>query len=338
MKFADLTTGRRIALGPLMVDEQDIIAFAEKYDRQWFHTDPALAADGPFQGLIASGWHTCAMAMSLVASGVLQGSESYASPGLAHVRWPTPVRPGDQLTLELEVLEPARLRQPAMAGHRALAMGDEAAGRGRGAGPGSDQHVQAGEPGARVARAGAAAPGCLFPYSTEPGSNRLRCTCARCACMAFLASAGIALAQRLDQRPVLVLVGQAPFRRQALPLQLSPLGPLPFLAHQVEDRQHDAVMRGFGQAAVQGAVPVLELFEAGSVFGVAQAVVHRGEVGAVGIAYHHVHQGRFEGDARLHQLRRAGAGARRRPRGEAPAAADASARPARHRCRCPRTA
>lgn len=104
MKFADLTTGRRIALGPLAVDEQDIIAFAEKYDRQWFHTDPALAADGPFQGLIASGWHTCAMAMSLVASGVLQGSESYASPGLAHVRWPTPVRPGDQLTLELEVL------------------------------------------------------------------------------------------------------------------------------------------------------------------------------------------------------------------------------------------
>lgn len=104
MKFADLTTGRRIVLGPLMVDEQDIIAFAEKYDRQWFHTDPALAADGPFQGLIASGWHTCAMAMSLVASGVLQGSESYASPGLAHVRWPTPVRPGDQLTLELEVL------------------------------------------------------------------------------------------------------------------------------------------------------------------------------------------------------------------------------------------
>lgn len=104
MKFADLTTGRRIALGPLMVDEQDIIAFAEKYDRQWFHTDPALAADGPFQGLIASGWHTCAMAMSLVASGVLQGSESYASPGLAHVRWPTPVRPGDQLMLELEVL------------------------------------------------------------------------------------------------------------------------------------------------------------------------------------------------------------------------------------------
>ena len=105
MKFAELTVGRRITLGPLAVDEDEVLAFAQKYDRQWFHTDPALAADGPFQGLIASGWHTCAMAMSLVADEVLKGSESYASPGLAYVRWPNPVRPGDRLTLELVVLE-----------------------------------------------------------------------------------------------------------------------------------------------------------------------------------------------------------------------------------------
>jgi acyl dehydratase len=105
MKFAELTVGRRIMLGPLAVDENEVLAFAQKYDRQWFHTDPALAADGPFQGLIASGWHTCAMAMSLVADEVLKGSESYASPGLAYVRWPNPVRPGDRLTLELVVLE-----------------------------------------------------------------------------------------------------------------------------------------------------------------------------------------------------------------------------------------
>jgi acyl dehydratase len=105
MKFADLTAGRRIALGPLAVDESEVLAFAGKYDQQWFHTDPAQAAAGPFQGLIASGWHTCALAMSLVASDVLAGSESYASPGLAYVRWPNPVRPGDRLTLELEVLE-----------------------------------------------------------------------------------------------------------------------------------------------------------------------------------------------------------------------------------------
>jgi acyl dehydratase len=105
MKFAELTVGRRITLGPLAVDEQEVLAFANKYDQQWFHTDPAQATDGPFQGLIASGWHTCAMAMSLVASDVLKGSESYASPGLAYLRWPNPVRPGDSLTLELTVLE-----------------------------------------------------------------------------------------------------------------------------------------------------------------------------------------------------------------------------------------
>ena len=105
MKFAELTVGRRIMLGPVSVNEQEVLAFADKYDRQWFHTDPAQAADGPFQGLIASGWHTCAMAMSLVASEVLKGSESYASPGLAYLRWPNPVRPGDSLTLELTVLE-----------------------------------------------------------------------------------------------------------------------------------------------------------------------------------------------------------------------------------------
>ena len=105
MKFAELSVGRRIALGPLAVGEQEVLAFAEKYDRQWFHTDPDAAAAGPFQGLIASGWHTCAMAMALVASGVLKDSESYASPGLAYVRWPNPVRPGDRLSLELEVLE-----------------------------------------------------------------------------------------------------------------------------------------------------------------------------------------------------------------------------------------
>jgi acyl dehydratase len=105
MKFADLTEGRRIVLGPMVVDGKELVDFARKYDDQWFHTDAALAQSGPFDGLIASGWHTCAMAMSMVSSEVLRGSESYASPGLAYVRWPNPVRPDDSLTLELHVLE-----------------------------------------------------------------------------------------------------------------------------------------------------------------------------------------------------------------------------------------
>lgn len=105
MKFAELTAGRHLRLGPATVQEADVIDFARRYDNQWFHTDAEAAAEGPFQGLIASGWHTCAIAMSMVSNEVLKGSESYASPGLAHVRWPNPVRPGDSLDLELRVLE-----------------------------------------------------------------------------------------------------------------------------------------------------------------------------------------------------------------------------------------
>jgi acyl dehydratase len=105
MKFSEITTGRRFTLGPVTVAEDEVIAFAKQYDDQWFHTDPQRAECGPFQGLIASGWHTCALAMQLVSRGILNGSESYASPGLTYVRWPKPVRPGDTLTLEIVVHE-----------------------------------------------------------------------------------------------------------------------------------------------------------------------------------------------------------------------------------------
>lgn len=105
MKFAQIAEGRRFTLGPIRVDEEEMIAFARRYDDQWFHTDPESAANGPFEGLIASGWHTCALAMQLVSRGILAGSESYASPGLTYMRWPAPVRPGDTLTLEIAVRE-----------------------------------------------------------------------------------------------------------------------------------------------------------------------------------------------------------------------------------------
>lgn len=88
-----------------MVAQDEVITFARQYDDQWFHIDPARAAEGPFHGLIASGWHTCALAMQLVSRQLLAGSESYASPGLKYVRWPNPVRPGDTLTLDIDVRE-----------------------------------------------------------------------------------------------------------------------------------------------------------------------------------------------------------------------------------------
>lgn len=103
MKFAEFHVGQLIEAGPYTLSEQDILDFATQWDPQWFHTDPEAAAAGPFGGLIASGWQTCCVAMRLVAQVALEGSESFASPGLEKIRWPHPVRPGEPLHLKAEV-------------------------------------------------------------------------------------------------------------------------------------------------------------------------------------------------------------------------------------------
>lgn len=108
MKFAEIAASERFVLGPVTVDDAEVVAFASSFDDQWFHTDAAAAAQGPFGGLIASGWHTCALAMRLVSREILAGSESFASPGLAYLRWPNPVRPGDRLMLEIRVIDARR--------------------------------------------------------------------------------------------------------------------------------------------------------------------------------------------------------------------------------------
>jgi acyl dehydratase len=108
MKFADFHAGQVLKAGPCTVSEHEVLAFATAYDPQWFHTDTAAAASGRFRGLIASGWHTCSMAMRLCVDAFLAGSESFASPGVAHIKWPHPVRPGDVLSLTATVLEVRR--------------------------------------------------------------------------------------------------------------------------------------------------------------------------------------------------------------------------------------
>ncbi len=105
MKFADFKQGHVLNAGPVKIHEEEILEFAQKYDPQWFHTDSAAAKTGPYGGLIASGWHTCCIAMRLAADTFLKGSESSGSPGLAYVRWPHPVRPGDELMLQVTILE-----------------------------------------------------------------------------------------------------------------------------------------------------------------------------------------------------------------------------------------
>lgn len=105
MKFAELRPGMVFTAGRRAITEQEIIEFATRYDPQWFHTDPPRAQASRWQGLIASGWHTCSIAMQLLVQNVLADSESIGSPGLEQVKWPNPLRPGDEVQLSVEVLQ-----------------------------------------------------------------------------------------------------------------------------------------------------------------------------------------------------------------------------------------
>jgi len=108
MKFAEFFVGQQIDAGSYELSKADSLEFARAYDPQWFHTDPIAAQHGPFDGLIASGWQTCGIAMRLAVDRILHDSESFASPGVEKIRWPYPVRPGDTLSLRVTVLEVRR--------------------------------------------------------------------------------------------------------------------------------------------------------------------------------------------------------------------------------------
>jgi acyl dehydratase len=108
MRFAEFRAGQTIVAGPVTLSEDDIVRFAREWDPQWFHTDPARAAASRWNGLIASGWQTCAIAMRLAVDAALVGSESFGSPGLEYVKWPHPVRPGDALRLRATVVDARR--------------------------------------------------------------------------------------------------------------------------------------------------------------------------------------------------------------------------------------
>jgi acyl dehydratase len=103
--FEDYTPGSTAEFGPIPVDATEVVDFARRFDPQPFHVDADAAATGPFGGLIASGWHTCALMMRFFAQEYLSPSSSLASPGVDELRWLLPVRPGDDLTLRTTVEE-----------------------------------------------------------------------------------------------------------------------------------------------------------------------------------------------------------------------------------------
>jgi|APSaa5957512535_1039671.scaffolds.fasta_scaffold325227_1 acyl dehydratase len=104
--FEDIELGEVWELGSQTVSAAEIVEFATQYDPQPFHIDAAAAEDSFFGGLIASGWHTCAIFMGLLANSIkLQKLASLGAPGIDVCRWLVPVRPGDVLHGRTTVLE-----------------------------------------------------------------------------------------------------------------------------------------------------------------------------------------------------------------------------------------
>jgi acyl dehydratase len=103
--WEDFHVGERIQIGEKRIGKEEIVEFASKYDPQTFHVDEAAAKASIFGGVIASGWHTCAIVMRMMCDAYLLESESLGSPGLDNIKWLKPVRPGDTLRAYRTVLE-----------------------------------------------------------------------------------------------------------------------------------------------------------------------------------------------------------------------------------------
>jgi acyl dehydratase len=101
--FDDYIEGDVHELGTTRVEQDELVAFAKRFDPQDFHADPAAAERTIFRGLIASGWHTAGLMMRLYAQEYLTHVGSLASPGIDELRWPAPVRPGDVLSVRVTV-------------------------------------------------------------------------------------------------------------------------------------------------------------------------------------------------------------------------------------------
>ena len=101
----DFAVGQSFGSGRLRIEEERIKSFAAEFDPQPFHLDAVAAQHTIFRGLAASGWHTAAVTMRLLVGSELRPAGGVVGAGFDEVRWTHPVRPGDELRIESEVLE-----------------------------------------------------------------------------------------------------------------------------------------------------------------------------------------------------------------------------------------
>lgn len=105
LTFEDFPPGHFGTFGPRRVTREEILAFAGEFDPQPMHLDEEAAKRSMLKGLSASGWHLCSIMMRMMFDGYVGRTASLGSPGVNEVRWIAPLRPGDDLTLDVEVLE-----------------------------------------------------------------------------------------------------------------------------------------------------------------------------------------------------------------------------------------
>jgi acyl dehydratase len=101
----DLEAGQRFTSARIRIDAEGIKRFAAEFDPQPFHLDERTAADSILRGLAASGWHTAAITMKLLVESDFKPAGGIIGAGFDELSWPRPVRPGDELRVESEVLE-----------------------------------------------------------------------------------------------------------------------------------------------------------------------------------------------------------------------------------------
>ena len=106
--FEDYVVGTVHEFGSIAVTEEEMIAFALRFDPQVFHIDPIAAKNTYFGGLIASGWHTSSLMGRLFVEHVVSGVASLGSPGGSELRWIKPVRPDDVLSIRVTIREAKR--------------------------------------------------------------------------------------------------------------------------------------------------------------------------------------------------------------------------------------
>jgi acyl dehydratase len=110
--YEDLAPGLVFDLGVTDVDGAEMVAYARRFDPQWYHVDEGLAAESAYGAVIASGFYTVSLFMRSYVDVMLDRAAAAASPGLEELRWTAPVYAGDRLAVRLEVLDraPSRAR------------------------------------------------------------------------------------------------------------------------------------------------------------------------------------------------------------------------------------